>query len=65
MGAPTTGQTRSMVVLVIVVFLIAFAGVAYGAYSRRGSEISEHPLGEESTSGAPGAARDDTGGTPR
>jgi hypothetical protein len=65
MGPPATGQIQSMVVLVILVFLIAFAGVAYGAYSRRGSQINEHPLGEESTTGAPGAARDDTGGTPR
>jgi hypothetical protein len=54
-----------MVVVIVLVLLLAFAGVAYGAYTRRGSEISEHPLGEESTSGAPGAARDATGGTPR
>jgi hypothetical protein len=46
-----------MVVLVVIVFLLAFAGVAYGVYSRRGSDISAHPQGEESSS-APGAAAD-------
>jgi hypothetical protein len=54
-----------MVVVVVLVFLLAFAGVAYGAYSRRGSQISAHPRNEEAAGSAPGAARDATGGTPR
>lgn len=54
-----------MVVVIVVVFLLAFAGIAYGAYTRRGSDISAHPRNEEAAGGAPGAARDATGGTPR
>lgn len=65
MGGPASGQAGPMVVVVIVVFLLAFAGIAYGAYTRRGSEISEHPIGEETAGSAPGAARDGTGGAPR
>lgn len=52
------GHTGTMVVIVILVFLIAFAGVAYGAYSRRGSDISPHPRSEEADASAPGAASD-------
>jgi hypothetical protein len=45
-----------MVWIVIAVFLLAFLGVALAVYSRSGSDISEHPLGQEGTEGAPGAA---------
>ncbi len=46
----------TMVVVVIAVFLIAFLGIAVAAYSRRGSDISPHPRGEEHDASAPGAA---------
>jgi uncharacterized membrane protein len=36
-----------MVTIVIVVFLLAFLGIAIGAYSRRGNDISRHPRGRE------------------
>jgi hypothetical protein len=45
-----------MVWIVIGVFLLAFLGVAIAVYSRRGSDISEHPLGQEAAGSAPGAA---------
>lgn len=54
-----------MVVLIIIVFLLAFAGIAYGAYTRRGSDISAHPRNEEAAGSAPGSARDATDGAPR
>ncbi len=36
-----------------VVFVVIFLGLAYGLYSRRDSNISQHPQGAE-RSGAPG-----------
>jgi hypothetical protein len=42
--------------IVIAGFLVAFVGVAIAVYSRRGSDISEHPLGQEAAGEAPGAA---------
>jgi hypothetical protein len=47
-----------MVLILILVFALAFLGVAVAAYSRRGSDISAHPRGEESDPSAPGAATD-------
>jgi hypothetical protein len=42
--------------IVIAVFVLAFIGVAVAVYSRRGSDISEHPRGREAGGGAPGSA---------
>lgn len=40
----------------MAMFLLAFVGVALAVYSRRGSDISEHPLGSDAAGSAPGAA---------
>jgi hypothetical protein len=45
-----------MELIVIAGFLVAFVGVAIAVYSRRGSDVSEHPLGQEAAGDAPGAA---------
>jgi hypothetical protein len=45
-----------MELIVIAGFLVAFVGVAIAVYSRRGSDVSEHPLGREAAGDAPGAA---------
>jgi hypothetical protein len=42
-----------MVAIVLVVVVLVILAAAYGIYSRRGSEISQHPQGAE-RSGAPG-----------
>ena len=36
-----------MVIIVLVVVVLVIVGAAYGIYSRRGSEISQHPQGAE------------------
>ena len=43
-----------MVFIVLLVVLLVVAGLAYGLYSRHGSEITPHPRNEERD--APGAA---------
>jgi hypothetical protein len=58
MPNPTPGHDAPMVLVIILVFLVAFLGIAVAAYSRRGSDISAHPRGEESDVSAPGAATD-------
>jgi hypothetical protein len=45
-----------MELVVIAGFLLAFVGVAIAVYSRRGSDVSEHPIGREAAGDAPGAA---------
>jgi hypothetical protein len=45
-----------MELIVIAGFLVAFVGVAIAVYSRRGSDISEHRIGQEAAGDAPGAA---------
>jgi hypothetical protein len=42
-----------MSAIVLIVVLLVVIGAAYGLYSRRGSEISQHPQGAE-RDGAPG-----------
>jgi hypothetical protein len=41
--------------IVVTVFLVVIVAVAFGIFSRQGSEIDEHPLGGERNDGAPGA----------
>jgi uncharacterized membrane protein len=36
-----------MVAIVLIVIVLVLLGTAYGLYSRRGSEITEHPRGED------------------
>jgi hypothetical protein len=41
--------------IVALVFIVIIVALAFGIFSRRGSEIDEHPLGGERGDGAPGA----------
>jgi cytochrome b len=41
--------------IVVAVFIVIIVAVAFGIFSRQGSEIDEHPLGGERNDGAPGA----------
>jgi hypothetical protein len=42
--------------IVALVFIVAFVGIALAVYSRSGSDVSSHPINEESAGEAPGAA---------
>jgi hypothetical protein len=42
-----SGHTGPMVAIVLIVIVLVLLGTAYGLYSRRGSEITEHPRGED------------------
>ena len=39
----------------VAVCIVIVVAVAFGIFSRQGSEIDEHPLGGERNDGAPGA----------
>jgi hypothetical protein len=41
--------------IVALLFVVIIVGVAFGIFSRPGSEIDDHPLGGERGDGAPGA----------
>ena len=41
--------------IVVAVCIVIVVAVAFGIFSRQGSEIGEHPLGGERNDGAPGA----------
>ena len=43
--------------IVALLFIVIIVGVAFGIFSRQGSEIDDHPLGGERGDGAPGAER--------
>ena len=36
-----------MVAIVLVILIVILLGAAYGLFTRRGSDISEHPRSEE------------------